>query len=94
MAVHSDLSSGKSKEEMPTKKVSEKLSFNEKREIKLIEKEIENIEDQISILNTKIEKEASNLSPADFREITNELKKLEVRMDELESRWLELDEKN
>ncbi len=76
------------------KKLSNKLSFNEKREIKLIEKEMENIEDQISILNTRIEKEASNLSSADFREITNELEKLKIRMDELESRWLELDEKN
>ncbi|MEA2097082.1 MAG: ABC-F family ATP-binding cassette domain-containing protein [Candidatus Cloacimonadota bacterium] len=75
------------------KKVSNKLSFNEKREIKLIEKEIPEIEKQISVLNSKIEKEASNLSPADFRKITNELEKLEVRMDELESCWLELDEK-
>jgi len=77
-----------------TKKLSNKLSFNEKREINLIEKEMENIEGQISILNTKIEKEASSLSPADFKEITDKLEKLEVRMDELESRWLELVEKN
>ena len=76
------------------KKLSNKLSFNEKREVKLIEKEMKKIEDQISILNTRIEKEASNLSPANFRDITNELEKLEARMDELESRWLELDEKN
>lgn len=76
------------------KKVSEKLNYNEKREIKLIEKEIPEIEKQIIALNNKIEKEASSLSPADFKEITNELGKLEVRMDELESRWLELDEKN
>ncbi len=76
------------------KKVSNKLSFNEKREIELIEKAIKNIEDQILLLNNKIEKEASSLSPADFREITNKLEELKVRMDELEFRWLELDEKN
>ena len=79
---------------LKTKKVSSKLSFNEKREIKLIEKEIPEIEKQISALNSKIEKEASILSPADFKEITTELDKLKVRMDKLESRWLELDEKN
>jgi len=76
------------------KKVSHKLNFNEKREIVLIEKDMKNIEDQISIMNTKIEKEASSLSPTDFKEITNKLKELNARMDELESRWLELDEKN
>ncbi len=75
-------------------KVTGKLSYHEIRELRLIEKEIPEIEKQTSELNSKIEKEASILSPADFREITNELKKLEVRMDELESRWLELDEKN
>ncbi len=76
------------------KKVSNKLSFNEKREIELIDKDMKNIEEKISILNTKIEKEASTLSPADFRKITNELEELILRMDELEFRWLELDEKN
>jgi ABC transport system ATP-binding/permease protein len=77
-----------------TKKVSNKLSYHEKRELKLIEKEIPEIEKQIVTLNSKIEKEASNLSPGDFKEITDKLEELEVRMDELESRWLELDEKN
>jgi len=76
------------------KKVTGKLSYHQKRELKLIEKEIPEIENQIKALNNKIEKEASNLSPADFKEITNELENLEHRMDELESRWLELDEKN
>ena len=60
----------------------------------MIEKEIPEIEKQIVTLNSKIEKEASNLSPGDFKEITDKLEELEVRMDELESRWLELDEKN
>ncbi|MCK5050967.1 MAG: ABC-F family ATP-binding cassette domain-containing protein [Candidatus Cloacimonetes bacterium] len=76
------------------KKVSSKLNFKEKREIKLIEKEMGNIEDKISTLNGRIENEASILSPADFREITNELEELKVRLDEHEFRWLELDEKN
>ena len=55
---------------------------------------MKNIEEKISILNTKIEKEASSLSPADFRKITNELEEFKVRLDELEFRWLELDERN
>ena len=70
-----------------------KLSFNEKREINLIEKEIPQIEDEIFKLNLKIEKEASNLSPTQFKVITNDLEKLQQKLDELESRWLELDEK-
>ncbi len=74
--------------------VIKKLSFNEKREIKLIEKEIKNIEDQILSLNNKIEKEASSLSPADFRKITNKLEEFKEKLDELEFRWLELDEKD
>lgn len=76
------------------KKVSSKLNYNEKREIELIDKNMKNIEEKISILNTKIEKEASSLSPADFRKITNELEEFKVRLDELEFRWLELDERN
>ncbi len=76
------------------KKASSKLSFNEKREMKFIEKDMKKIEKQISILNDKIEKEATSLSPADFRKITSELEEFETRMDELEFRWLELDEKN
>ena len=62
-------------------------------EINLIEKEIPQIEDEIFKLNLKIEKEASNLSPTQFKVITNDLEKLQQKLDELESRWLELDEK-
>ena len=76
------------------KKVSHKLNFNEKREIVLIEKKMKDIEDQISIMNTKIEKEASSLSPVEFKEITNKLEELQDELDKLEFRWLELDEKN
>jgi len=76
------------------KKVSHKLNFNEKREIVLIEKKMKDIEDQISIMNTKIEKEASSLSPIEFKEITNKLEELQDELDKLEFRWLELDEKN
>ncbi|MDA3814037.1 MAG: ABC-F family ATP-binding cassette domain-containing protein [Candidatus Cloacimonetes bacterium] len=75
-------------------KLSDKFTYKDKRELKLIELEIPEIEKQIITLNNKIEKEASNLSPTDFREITNMLKELQQKLDELESRWLELDEKN
>ena len=70
-----------------------KLSYHEKRELELIEKEIPEIEEQIIILNNKIEIEASSLSPTNFKEITNKLEELQIKLDELESRWLELDEK-
>ena len=45
-------------------------------------------------MNTKIEKEASSLSPVEFKEITNKLEELQDELDKLEFRWLELDEKN
>ena len=76
------------------RKVLEKLSYHEKRELKFIENEIPEIEKQILTLNNKIDKEASRLSPTDFREITNKLEELQQKLDELEFRWLELDEKN
>jgi len=76
------------------KSVSTKLSFNEKREIQTLEKEIPEIEEQIIKSNYRIENEASNLSPADFKEITEKLEKLQIKLDELELRWLELDERN
>ncbi len=77
-----------------TKRVSTKLSFNDKREIQSLEKEIPELEEQIKLFNNKIETEASALSPADFKEITEKLEKLQIKLDELELRWLELDEKN
>jgi len=76
------------------KKVSTKLSFNDKREIQSLEKEIPEIEKHIELLNNKIENEAVSLSPADFKEITVKLEKLQIKLDELELRWLALDEKN
>jgi hypothetical protein len=60
----------------------------------LIENEIPKIEDQILSLNNKIEKEAPSLFPAEFREITNKIEELKVRMDKLKFHWLELDEKD
>ncbi len=75
-------------------KITNKLSYHEKREIKLIEKEVPEIEEQIIILNSKIETEASSLSPTDFKKITNKLDEFHIKLDELESRWLELEEKN
>lgn len=76
------------------KKVTTKLSFNDKREIQKLEKKIPEIEEQIKSLNSKIENEASRLSPTDFKEITKKLETLQIKLDELESRWLELDDKD
>ncbi|MDP8204687.1 MAG: ABC transporter C-terminal domain-containing protein, partial [Candidatus Tenebribacter mawsonii] len=62
--------------------------------LKFIDNEIPKIENQIMDLNLKMEDEASSLSPTDFKEITSKLEKLQMKLDELESRWLELDEKD
>ena len=77
-----------------TKSKSNRLNFNEKRELKFIDNEIPKIENQIMDLNLKMEDEASSLSPTDFKEITSKLEELQMKLDELESRWLELDEKD
>lgn len=72
---------------------TKKLSFNEKRELESLETEIPEIENEINALNIKIENEAATLSPIEFQEITTKLKELQNKLDELELRWLELDEK-
>ncbi|MCF7858641.1 MAG: ABC-F family ATP-binding cassette domain-containing protein [Candidatus Cloacimonetes bacterium] len=71
-----------------------KFSYHEKRELEMIEKDIPELEKQILILNNKIEQEASSLSSADFAEITLQVQTLQNKLDNLELRWLELDEKS
>jgi len=75
------------------KQISTKLSYNEERELILLEKEIEKTQKQINNLNFKIDQEAATLSAKDFKDITQKLKELQDNLDKAELSWLELDEK-
>ncbi len=76
------------------KKQSNKLSYNEKRELEKLEIELEEINQRLIELERKITEDAANLSHTDFAEITAEQEQLQNELDEKELRWLELDEKN
>ncbi len=74
-----------------TNEKSSKLTFKEKRELEFLENEIENVEINISILKTKL-----NDGEQDYRllgNISNELNKNILRLEELTLRWMELSEK-
>ena len=74
-------------------KTKTKLSYHEKRELKKIEKQIETLENKKSELNSTIETKAASLSPMDFQDITNSIKEINTKLDELLLRWTELEEK-
>lgn len=74
-------------------KTLNKLSYNETRELKIIEKEIPALEENLRKLDSKIENDAAELSASDFDEITKKQQNIRDKLDGLERRWLELSEK-
>lgn len=83
----------KRKETLPTPSVAaptkKKLSFKEQRELEMIDKEIPELEKKRAEILEKINNES------DYEKISvfsAELEKISDRMDELETRWLELQE--
>ena len=76
------------------KKKSDKLSYNEKRELEILEIEIEQLEKKQIKLQQIIETQASLLKHEDFTNITNELTEIEEQLNTKTIRWLELEEKN
>jgi ATP-binding cassette subfamily F protein uup len=77
----------------PAKTQQQKLSFNEKRELEKLDDEIAKISAKIEALATKVEQEAATLSALEFSNISQQQKELAELLDEMELRWLELDEK-
>jgi len=67
-----------------------KLSYKEKRELDFLENEIEELEDRKIQLEKKIETWASSLSHFDFKNITDEMKEIEDKLNKSSGRWLEL----
>jgi ATP-binding cassette subfamily F protein uup len=76
------------------RKKSDKLSYNEKRELEILEIEIEHLEKKQIELQQIIETQASLLQHEDFTNITNELTEIEEQLNTKTIRWLELEEKN
>ncbi|MFO7896514.1 MAG: ABC-F family ATP-binding cassette domain-containing protein [Candidatus Cloacimonadales bacterium] len=77
----------------PEKLKQVKLSFNEKRELAKLDGRIAELSAEIESLSDKIEQEAATLDHREFAKISTQQQKLEAELDELELRWLELDEK-
>lgn len=71
---------------------SPKLSFKEKRELEMLEKEIPQLEEEKNKLTEKLS--SSSLSFDEIQEISNKLENLIQSLDCKESRWLELSELN
>ncbi len=75
------------------KKPQKGLSYNEKRELEMLNSEIAEIENQIAELEAKMGDPAQQLSHLDYAEIGEELQELnQVHQEKLE-RWLQLEEK-
>lgn len=71
---------------------SPKLSFKEKRELEMLEKEIPQLEEEKNKLTEQLS--SSSLSFDEIQEISNKLENLIQSLDYKESRWLELSELN
>lgn len=71
---------------------SPKLSFKEKRELEMLEKEIPQLEEEKNKLTEQLS--SSSLSFDEIQEISNKLENLIQSLDCKESRWLELSELN
>lgn len=67
-----------------------KLSFKEKKELEMLEKEIPNLEKEKNKLTEKLS--SLNLSFEEIQEISKQLENLIQKLDSKETRWLELSE--
>jgi len=82
----------KAVQEKSKPKVSNKMSFNEKREFEVLEKEIEKLEAEKAALETALN--SGEHSAEELTEMSNRFGELTDELDEKEMRWLELSEKN
>ncbi|MFD2285122.1 ATP-binding cassette domain-containing protein [Pedobacter petrophilus] len=77
-------------EQTPLKSIK-KLSFKEQKELEDSEKGMEEMENKISVLT----KTLNNINASDYvkiQEVSDEIKNLQVKLDEYTMRWLELSE--
>jgi ABC transport system ATP-binding/permease protein len=76
------------------KLIPKKLSYNEKRELDRLNKEISQFEKEKLDIEKKIETEASILTTKDFTYLSERIRIIDQQLDIKTSRWLELDDKN
>jgi ATP-binding cassette subfamily F protein uup len=81
------------KEYKKNKPVSTKLTFNEKRELEEIEKQMKALENEQNRMNELIQTKAAVLSPQEFTELTKRQTEVSRDLELLEHRWLILEEK-
>ncbi|MGB0403498.1 MAG: ABC-F family ATP-binding cassette domain-containing protein [Salibacteraceae bacterium] len=79
------------KKEKPKSDRSNKLSFNEKREFGLLEKDVERLEKRKKFINSQFE--TGSLESDELLDLSEELGKVIEELEEKEMRWLELSEK-
>ncbi len=69
-----------------------KLSFNEKRELETLEKEMADLENQKSVLVNKLNSESNNIDHETLAAWSSDIKQISIQLEEKENRWLELSE--
>lgn len=79
------------KKEKPKADRKERLTFNEKREFGLLEKDVERLEKRKKFINEQFE--TGSLETDELMELSEELGKVIEELEEKEMRWLELSEK-
>lgn len=70
------------------------LSYKEKRELEMLEKELRELEDRKLFLETKLNSEAGSLAAADFSEISAELAEIDLLYTQKSEKWLLLEDRN
>lgn len=83
----------KEKEEKKAPVVQKKLSYNEKRELEQMEQTILNVEQEIAVLETELEKYTETNNLAKIQEACHKLESAHKELDRLFARWQELDQK-
>ncbi|MFZ1703463.1 MAG: ABC-F family ATP-binding cassette domain-containing protein [Saprospiraceae bacterium] len=75
-------------EEVSSEPTQNKLSFEQRKELNRLEKEIEKLEAKKAIILTKFENE--NLHHEEITHWSSELEKIQLELDEKEERWMEM----
>ncbi|MBP7507118.1 MAG: ABC-F family ATP-binding cassette domain-containing protein [Prolixibacteraceae bacterium] len=78
--------------EKPKVKITNKLSFNEKRELELLESQISDLETEKVSLEEKMA--SGDIGHEELKEISDRYNEIKLLLDEKELRWLELSEKH
>lgn len=90
-ALSSDNTSGKKKQDETSTPAGEKLSFKERTEFEILEKEIAKLEKEKKLLEVKLNNAGEEFDK--LQDIAEQIGNLIVKVDKKELRWLELSER-